>query len=565
MEQLFQTTTTSSTSPIDMIRTPSTSSPTSPLSLSLDNAIDNNCTNDTNNLPLIDNYANQLLLHNESNGNSSTDSQIASHSGAIHSQAIAENGIITDLDIKNNTKLFAEMEDLDDAQTFSASDEQPRATATTITTNTDDGSDSYDDVDHTAMRKKKLSLTLPLLNVVITDPSGSNAVNSPSPEPSAAAVTAEADEAMAADIERQPSPTNSKTKKFYESDDTFIQTIFSQTIASTTATPTDDFANYPFEDYNTGSVEQTPTVDQLVAPISSQQPESLNDDTQTEKLDTYKETLISFSDIVDMDNECKDGLDSDNEDQYNRIYENLNSEEQAGDEAEDIIAGTALAIDDAKTDTSTSLYENLDGCDNFDEAHADADDHIYDNVELVDGHGETYRLTGDLQQMQQTQNQPLSSYFDQTIEEDDSYNEEMIGATTPPHGMTNNDDLDDGPLPTTNQSNNTNAMQLLSSASPPLINDDHHHDADDERFAVSADRGAGVRLNGDDDDQQHSDSEASAHDNFDINVSPFVATLTFAPFLFIYYLFIITLYSYIVSERSASATKIVAVKSEFYQ
>lgn len=527
MDQLFQTT-ASSTSPIEMIRTPSTSSPTTPLpspSLSI-NVDDNNCTNDTNNLPLIiDNYANQLLLNNESNGNSSIDS----HSCTNNHELI--NGTAAAVKV---TKLFAEMEDLDDAQSLSVSEvPQPTGIVHAMDATASDASDSLDDVDHTAMRKKKLSLTLPLLNVVITDTTGTNVTKSPSP-------TAQQADASAG---QQPSPANCKTKKFYESDDTFIQTIFSQTITSTTATPTDEFTNYPFDEFGAA---QAPIVDQLTAASAtvpaavSQQPESLNDDTQTEKLDTYKETLISFSDIVNIDNECKDGLDSDNEDQYNQIYENLRSDEQEngglGNDPNGI--GITFAIDEAKTDTSTSLYENLDGCDNFDESNADDGDHIYENINLNENAanaGTNYHSSD--QQLQQTPNQPLSSYFDQTIEEDDSYNEDSIGATTPPHGMTNNHELDDDPL-VTNHSINPNAnddgnfvdnirQNRCSASSSPPVNYDNDSVGEDaivnvasDQNSVSDNRNAVDRLNGDNGDQQ-ADLEAHSPD-FDINVSEFL-------------------------------------------
>lgn len=73
--------------------------------------------------------------------------------------------------------------------------------------------------------KKKMSLTLPLLNV--TNPVSQD----------------DNDNIEKATNDSEQSETineSNKKKKIYEADDTFIQAIFSQTIKSTTATPTDD-------------------------------------------------------------------------------------------------------------------------------------------------------------------------------------------------------------------------------------------------------------------------------------------------------------------------------------
>lgn len=81
--------------------------------------------------------------------------------------------------------------------------------------------------------KKKLSLTLPLLNVVLT--------NTISEDDDTA--NENGDNATGVNVANE----SNKKKKIYESDDTFIQTIFSQTIKSTTATPTDDEPSQSFE------------------------------------------------------------------------------------------------------------------------------------------------------------------------------------------------------------------------------------------------------------------------------------------------------------------------------
>lgn len=84
--------------------------------------------------------------------------------------------------------------------------------------------------------KKKLSLTLPLLNVVRTNTIGDDDDDGD-------------DEIAKAANESELSKANKK-QQIYESDDTFIQAIFSQTIKSTTATPTDDEPSQSFDAIN---------------------------------------------------------------------------------------------------------------------------------------------------------------------------------------------------------------------------------------------------------------------------------------------------------------------------
>lgn len=366
---------------------------------------------------------------------------------------------------------LAEMEDLDE-QTLSA--RSPNNLQVD-----DDVADGEN-----AIRQKKLSLTLPLLDVVITDTT-TNTSKAVTSSPS------------------QPTHPN-KTKKFYESDDTFIQTIFSQTITSTTATPTDDYTTYPFDEFNA----LTPMVDPTnQSATNAQQPESLNDDTQTEKLDMYKETLISFTDIVDMDNACKDGNKSDdNDDEYNKMYENWNAEGQNGDEL--------------KTDNSCSFYDNvdnLDACDNYNEPNLVDDGHDYENVYLSNNDGG--------KQFCQDENQPLTSYFDQTIEEDDSYND-ILGPVSPSHPATDQS-LIDAPVITNNQINtigntvdiddrtNTPKSRCKSSSSSVDYDDDVDvEDADKSDNHVLANAAAVGHLNGD----QQADVSPN-YSNFNMHVS----------------------------------------------
>lgn len=83
--------------------------------------------------------------------------------------------------------------------------------------------------------KKKLSLTLPLVNLVPTNEL---------PEECDAVEASEQGQDDSDSID--PNDTNKK-RAIYESDDTFIQAIFSQTIKSTTATPTDDEPSQSFD------------------------------------------------------------------------------------------------------------------------------------------------------------------------------------------------------------------------------------------------------------------------------------------------------------------------------
>lgn len=130
---------------------------------------------------------------------------------------------------------------------------------------TGDGDIIMDEENSEIIKRKKLSLTLPLLNIVDTAGAAHPSCDAASPNGTIAG----------------PSTLSScKTKKIYESDDTFIQTIFSQTIKSTTVTPTDDDASYAFEDFHGTRIRGS---------ISSQQTKSdslLTDDTPVEKLET---------------------------------------------------------------------------------------------------------------------------------------------------------------------------------------------------------------------------------------------------------------------------------------
>lgn len=166
------------------------------------------------------------------------------------------------------------------------------------------GTDTIPSEDHHIHydEKKRKSLTLPLLNVVST-----NAV----PVAHAAASTAVA-AAPEADEEFEQSDNNeeatiesdtneaiadelNKKKKIYESDDAFIQTIFSQTIKSTTATPTDDEpSHHSFEAFVKTTASKLPTsmssnseTDEPI-PVDLNDPASSNDDIDIDALTITK-------------------------------------------------------------------------------------------------------------------------------------------------------------------------------------------------------------------------------------------------------------------------------------
>ena len=153
-----------------------------------------------------------------------------------------------------------------------------------------------------------------------------------------------------------------KTKKFYESDDAFIQTIFSQTITSTTVTPTDEELSYsfdtPFVEGENGSgvvggrcdpaasiyddnasggdgrdlnklhkygdehadTDQDVmlmtddhtwiTIDDITMPVGDNINETpSNNESQTENLENYNETMISFTDTICLDQDCGENDD----------------------------------------------------------------------------------------------------------------------------------------------------------------------------------------------------------------------------------------------------------------
>ncbi|KAJ6641942.1 LIM domain-containing protein WLIM2a [Pseudolycoriella hygida] len=214
-------------------------------------------------------------------------------------------------------------------------------------------------------------------------------------------------------------PIVNKTKKFYETDDAFISAIFSQTITSTTATPTDDDLSYSFDPpftepvaMNGGNdVEKTGvgggglTVDDNV-----NADHSINE-SQTENLDNYNEGLVSLTHTV-----CLDGDDFDRYDE-----DELNSSKEIA--------------------TKSPHYKNVEpGGNNRSHDHVvndddEEDDGIYENVLMhkgtykqrpsivvdcyteEDGSSEQFNVEPAV--TDDAYNVVVASYFDQTIEDDD--------------------------------------------------------------------------------------------------------------------------------------------------
>lgn len=154
--------------------------------------------------------------------------------------------------------------------------------------------------------KKKMSLTLPLLNVVLTN-----------------TVSDDDDTSILSEKELKDSANldvanaSSKKKKIYESDDTFIQTIFSQTIKSTTATPTEDEPAPDFVDFKKSSTSsQIPTeaieTTENLAEITQPKSDQIDNDVELSSQEpaavyTYFHQTIEEDDSpdsIDATNEC---------------------------------------------------------------------------------------------------------------------------------------------------------------------------------------------------------------------------------------------------------------------
>lgn len=114
--------------------------------------------------------------------------------------------------------------------------------------------------------KKRMSLTLPLVNVVST----TIVCEQPDNNEAAPIDNNTIDVEQSTDVADE----SNKKKKIYESDDTFIQTIFSQTIKSTTATPTEDEPSHSFDAF----IKTTSTLPATIATSNSENENDENDE-----------------------------------------------------------------------------------------------------------------------------------------------------------------------------------------------------------------------------------------------------------------------------------------------
>lgn len=211
-------------------------------------------------------------------------------------------------------------------------------------------------------------------------------------------------------------PIVNKTKKFYETDDTFISAIFSQTITSTTATPTDDDLSYSFDPpftetlANNGGNEVEKTGvggDQWITVDDTANADHSINESHTENLDNYNEGLVSLTHTV-----CLDG------DDFDRYDEDVDSDK-----------GSA---------TKSNHYENIEQSTNnksLNNVEDEDDDGIYENVLMhagtfkqrpsivvdcyTDEGGSEDQFYVEPAVTDDAYNVVVASYFDQTIEDED--------------------------------------------------------------------------------------------------------------------------------------------------
>lgn len=148
--------------------------------------------------------------------------------------------------------------------------------------------------------KKKMSLTLPLLNVVL--------MNTVSDDDD---TTVLSEKELKDSVNLDVANAASKKKKIYESDDTFIQTIFSQTIKSTTATPTEDEPVPDFDDFKKSSTsKQNPIEPTEYVHVTSDETCNTSDETKNDTelnsqepaaVYTYFHQTIEEDDSPDID------------------------------------------------------------------------------------------------------------------------------------------------------------------------------------------------------------------------------------------------------------------------
>lgn len=225
-------------------------------------------------------------------------------------------------------------------------------------------------------------------------------------------------------------PITFRTKKFYESDDTIINQIFSQTITSAGVTPTDEYEIFSFEsnddDHEQKELKEKTgvgdwiTVDEQIPGNGGGSGGVSQNDSQTENLDNFMENDGLKSLIETATNNILGGIEDDFIDydvssEVNIIYENLpnNSETQPP------------SINDV--DQNLNIYENVI----FENSEEPIDETIYENI-IVDATPRV-SIVVDCYDDEQERSEPFyaepltpqneKSYFDTTIIEDEDSDE----------------------------------------------------------------------------------------------------------------------------------------------
>lgn len=226
-------------------------------------------------------------------------------------------------------------------------------------------------------------------------------------------------------------PITFRTKKFYESDDTIINQIFSQTITSAGVTPTEEYEIFSFEsndeDHEQKELKEKTgvgdwiTVDEQIPNNGGGSGGVSQTDSHTENLDNFMENDGLKSLIETATNNILGGIEDDFIDydvssEVNIIYENLpnNSETQPP------------SINDV--DPNLNIYENVI----FENSEEPIDDTIYENI-IVDT-APRVSIVVDCYDDEQERSEPFYaepltpqneniSYFDTTIIEDEDSDE----------------------------------------------------------------------------------------------------------------------------------------------
>lgn len=229
-------------------------------------------------------------------------------------------------------------------------------------------------------------------------------------------------------------PITFRTKKFYESDDTIINQIFSQTITSAGVTPTEEYEIFSFEsnddDHQQKELKEKTGVGDWIT-IDEQIPNNgggsggvSQTDSHTENLDNFMENDGLKSLIETATNNILGGIEDDFIDydvssEINIIYENFpnNSETQPP------------SINDIETiiDPNLNIYENVI----FENNDEQIDETIYENI-IVDANARV-SIVVDCYDDEQERSEPFyaepltpqneKSYFDTTIIEDEDYDD----------------------------------------------------------------------------------------------------------------------------------------------